>query len=344
MRSSNVIHAWLGAVILSVALVACEGAATSSGTPVPADSASEPPQVIASEAAPVPTTTGLEGVALHGVAASNDGVVAVGSDGDAAAWASTDRMAWHPIDVVQAEDAEALHAVGLDGEGVAFGAAGAEASRTWSASAGSQPWEPIDSHGIDGRVNAVATDTDRWVAVGDLVDDETGTTEAGAVWTSDSGRRWEPLTELPLNEGTVSDVVVGGNAVVVTGFDVDGGKVWISTSGSDLEPVEDDQFSAASIEGIAHTDVGYVALGRTLGELRPVVWTSPDAMTWHREDVSTDVFAPDLQINDLTTVDGELLGVGAAPEGGAIWTSDDGVTWTFHGPTREPTGATEDGS
>jgi hypothetical protein len=324
-------------------LAGCSAAATSTGTASPAGAPSAPPSAVASDrpAAAVQSSTGLQGATLNAVAASGEGMVAVGAGTNAAAWTSTDGVAWQPVEVAGADDADALHAVGFDGDGVAFGAVDPEPSRVWSASAGSQPWQPADSDGIDGRVNAVAVGADRWVAAGDLVDAESGSATGGAVWTSDDGRQWASLAELPLNEGTISDVVIAGDTVVVVGFDLDGGKAWTSVDGGDLEAVDGDAFATATIQGVAHTNAGYVALGRTLGDLRPVAWTSDDAVTWSRHDLPAAAFAPDLQINDLATVDGVLVAVGAAPEGGAVWTSDDGASWTLHVPGA---GATENAS
>jgi len=349
MRPSNA-HTWCGVALCSVLLAGCGAAATSSATPapsVPASPLAAGSDAAAASAAPAATqpSTGLEGALLHGVTASADGMVAVGaSDAGAAAWTSGDGVAWQPIEVASADDAAALRAVTLDGDGdgVAFGAADTGRSRIWSATDGSRPWQPADGGRIDGHVNAVAIAGDRQLAVGDLLDAESGGAAAGAVWTSGDGLSWELLADLQLNEGTVSDVVVAGDTVVVVGFDLDGGRVWTSTGDGDLEAVDAGEFATATIQGVAHTDGGYVALGRALDDLRPIVWRSDDGMTWSREELRGDAFAPDLQINDLTTVDGALVAVGVAPEGGAVWTSRDGVSWTLHAPA--PAGATEHGS
>lgn len=347
MKASNMTRTWSVAVVLGLTLAGCGGAATSSDAPSPAGASSAPsasiaptahasiaPTAHASPAAPATGTTGLDGAILHGAAATGDGVVAVGSDGHAAAWASSDGMTWRPIEVAEAHEVEALHAVALHGEGagVAFGTTDPEPSRAWSASAESPSWTPLESSGIDGRVSAVAAHHDSWVAVGDIVDRETVTTTAGAMWTSEDGMRWEPRTELPLNEGTISDVAVAGDTVVIAGFDVDGGRIWISNSGGDVEEVDGGPFDVATIEGVTHTDAGYVALGRTLGELRPVVWTSQDGSAWERTELSDAAFPPELQINDLTTLNDGLVAVGAGPDGGVVWTSEDGTSWTLHGP------------
>jgi hypothetical protein len=339
MIASHHARAWSGAVVISLALAGCGAAAPSSDTRSTAN-ASPMADVRASSETSVGGTTGLDGAVLHGVAVAGDHLVAVGSDGQAAAWTSNDGVAWHSVEVADASDVDALHAVALagEGEGVAFGATDLDPSRMWSPAVGTSPWAPVEAGGIDGRVNAVAMDAGRWVAVGDLVDHETGMATAGAAWTSDDGRRWERLAELPLNEGTISDVVITGETAVVAGFDVDGGRMWTSRDGGDLESVDDGEFDAASIEGIARGNAGYVALGRTLADLRPVVWTSEDGVSWTRTAVSGDTFPPDLQINDLAAFDGALVAVGAAPDGGVLWTSRDGRSWTVHTPESGATG------
>jgi photosystem II stability/assembly factor-like uncharacterized protein len=83
---------------------------------------------------------------------------------------------------------------------------------------------------------------------------------------------------------------------------------------------------------MTRTDAGYFALGRAVGDLRPLAWTSDDGTEWTRMELPIDVFAPDLEISDLTTIDGALVATGTAPEGGVLWTSDDGTTWTLHAP------------
>lgn len=353
------VSALVGAVVSGVVLGACTAApAVSSSSP---DVAASSPARIAATSMPVasavpsasPVTTadgppqgddtaaGLDGAMVMAVSATPDGMVAVGSsDGSAAAWTSADGAAWEPLSIGDAAAAvPTLRAVALAGDtGVVFGGSDDDPSRQWTTTGDGRGWATGSANGIDGRVNAVAGDVDgangaaRWVAVGDAIDAETGTAAAGAVWTSDDRQRWERSAELTMNEGTLSDVAVDGQTVVVVGFDVEGGRVWTSTSGDlDLRPVDTDVFAVASIEGVVATSDGFVALGRGLGDLRPVVWTSADGRRWTRDGTITDVFGPDRQINDLARVDGRLVAVGSAPDGGVVWTSDDGRSWAVGG-------------
>jgi hypothetical protein len=193
-------------------------------------------------------------------------------------------------------------------------------------------WQPAEGGkaGVDGRVNAVVADGDGWIAVGDIVDDETGEAFRGAIWTSTStdGRSWEVTKEVSLNEGTVSDVAVAGDTAVVVGFDVAGGKVWTSTGGGDYQAVPGTAFDVATIQGVATVDGDFVALGRRLDDLRPVAWTSPDGTTWTREDIAADAFAEEDEIHDLATFDDHVVAVGTTATGAGVWTSQDGRSWS----------------
>lgn len=345
---ASIAPTWLRARVRVVAMACCgallaacaSAPAAAPGSPSPATTA--PPVAHASSPAaasaattrdnhsPAVALTGLDGAVLQGVTASPDGMLAVGSAGGAvAAWRSADGAAWQNVHVADTADGRAMRAVALVGDtGVAFGGSDDGPSRQWTVSEAGQVWRADGpARGIDGRVNAVAGDGGRWVAVGDMVDAESGTAAAGAVWASDDGAQWTQLAEVPVREGTFSDVAVRDDTVVAVGFDVAGGVVWTSIDGEG-ETVDDDTFDAASIEGVAATPDGFVALGRGLADLRPVVWTSTDGRRWERDGPQTDVFAPDRQINEVATVGNRLVAVGSAPEGGSVWTSDDGVAWT----------------
>src|SRR5919106_2304820 len=222
-------EALAGAVACMLVLAACGPAATSTDATTPSDSFA----ASAASAAPVDqhastsSLAGLHGVTLRGVAAFDGGVLAVGSDEDgAAAWTSHDGVAWEPAEVVDADAAQSLVAVAFAASGLAFGGDDLGTSPMWT-SADGVSWQPAEGGkaGVDGRVNAVVADGDGWIAVGDIVDDETGGAFSGAVWTSSDGRSWEVAKEVSLNEGTVSDVAVAGDTVVVVGFDVAGGRV-----------------------------------------------------------------------------------------------------------------------
>lgn len=330
-------RALCGLVICSV-LIACEPAAQSSApgdldAAVAGGSATPPPTsppapTMSDPAASVTTPEGLDGAALHEVAPVDGGMAAVGSDEDgAAAWTSHDGVTWEPVRVQDGADTHVLRAVAFSDRGVAFGEGDGAASRLWTSGDGGR-WRAGGAQPpVAGRINAVAVDGHRWIAVGDVADGESGEAYAGAVWASGDGRSWESVTELPLHEGTISDVAVVGDTVVVVGFDVRGARAWVMRGDGPVEDADGEGFAGATIAGVAAVRDGFVALGRDVVDLRPIAWTSSDGRAWAREDLDADVFAPDEQINDLATVAERVVAVGGSPDGGAVWTSPDGRSW-----------------
>lgn len=347
---------WCAAVAVVLALTACGEAAPSDPQAAADPAASAPPAAtgpadaatpggVAEASDPVsgasdPATgassvsaTGLDGATLHGVAGGAGGpLVAVGSDGtSAAAWTAADE-GWQRGDVEDADEIDRLRAVASGAGGfVAFGGGDDQPSTGWTSDDGTV-WTPAEATGVDVRVNAVAADGDGWIAVGDRIAPEGGGTEAGVVLTSADGVTWELATDrLRVGDGTVSDVAVGDDGTVVAvGFDTAGGRIWRNPA-SRRRPVDADA-AGTTIQGVAVATDGFVALGRAVGDLHPVVWTSADGRTWERRDLDTDVFPPTDEVNDLTGTDAGLVAAGGAPGGGVLWTSTDGLEWTRSGP------------
>jgi hypothetical protein len=274
--------------------------------------------------------TGLDGAIVHGVAPFDDGVVAVGSVADGpAAWTSEDGVAWEPAQVEGGNGVQSLRAVAFADRGVAFAGDDTAMSPVWSSADGSGWQRAGDGDtGINGRVNAVEVDGGRWVAAGDIVDDESGEVYKGAVWTSDDGHSWKKVADVALDEGTLSDVAVASDTTVVAGFDVSGGKIWTARGNKDFVRVDNEGFAAATIQGVAATGDGFVAVGRGLDGQQVVAWTSQDGVTWNRQDLAPEMFAPDEEINELATVGERIFAVGSTPQGGAVWTSQDGLSWS----------------
>ena len=322
----------LAGLICVIALVGCGPAATSTDTPAASSGPASPPaapqsaaQVDGSAGA---TPTGLDGATLRGAAAADGGVVAVGAEGDrAAAWRSRDGVAWEPVDVQDAGAAQALEAVAFGDRGVAFGAGDAGSPPAWVTDDDAS-WRLVDAlTGVDGRVNAVEVEGGRWIAVGDVVDEETGEAYGGAVWTSDDGTAWRVAGEMTLDEGTVSDVASDGDTTVVVGFDVAGGRMWTSTGDGEFAAVDGEDLAGMTLQGVTALDDGFVVLGRG-PDLRAYAWTSPDGATWTRDELPADVVAPDDEIHELTTVGDRALAVGVTAGNGGVWTSRDGRAWT----------------
>ena len=127
-----------------------------------------------------------------------------------------------------------------------------------------------------------------------------------AVWTSEDGLVWSNV-ELPERDnrlGWLNDITAGGPGLVAVG------------SGS--VPGEEPARTAA-------------------------VWTSPDGETWTRVPHDPDVFGSggmdgsafgDWSMEAVTVGGPGLVAVGHDPDGPAVWTSPDGLTWTLVAPTQ----------
>lgn len=263
---------------------------------------------------------------LRAVAADDEHVVVVGAaaddDADPAAWSPNDDGTWRSLEVDPVAGVPRLDAVAYDGSsGVAFGGDGAGPSQAW-VTGDLETWRPVDT-GVDGRVGGVAAAADRWLAVGDRVDREGGESYEGMVWVSDDGASFEVLADdLALAEGTLTDVAVAGDTIVVVGFDVGGGAVWTSSAGGAFTSAAG-PFDGATIDGVAATDDGFVALGRGVADLSVQAWTSVDGSRWDRIDVTGAELQPQDEIHDVTSVDGVVVAVGGTPQTGAIWRFED---------------------
>lgn len=313
--------------------LATESAAPAVASSAPSPAVSSPAAPSSANAPAAAAIQGLQGATLYGAADRDDGVVAVGSSDDlAAGWASADGDGWQSTWVASDGGPSQFRAVAAVDDGFVAAAGADDAPSTiWTSDDGGA-WSPVEATGIQGRINAMTVHDGRLVAVADLLGTdgaaEGGEAAGGAVYTSGDGSSWSALTdELVVGEATVSDVTGGDGGLVIVGFDVDGGTVWLDAEPR-REPITDG-FEGATIQGVAATDDGFIALGRGVADLRPVAWTSPDGRGWKRTDLDADVFGPAEQIHDLTTTaDGDLLAVGATDAGGMVWTSADGLTWT----------------
>lgn len=330
------------AAAASAALLAACGPAVANGSSATGDVVASP-LAVASEVSSVAddtpsvgsadTTVGSSASAIPGappgtvraVAQADGHIVAVGADdAGSAAW-SVDDGAWRTHDVAQATGVPRLDAVASDGvTGIAFGAGDAGGSQAWMTDDLST-WQPVDTSAVDGRVAAATVADGRWIVVGDRVDPEGGEAYEGVVWASDDGASFAVLTDgLALAEGTVSDVAVADGTVVVVGFDVAGGAAWTSSDNGDFTRATR-PFDAATIDGVAATDDGFVALGRGLADLALRAWTSADGSRWESVEVSAAELEPQDEIHDAATIAGVVTAGGSTGGAGAVWTFEDGT-------------------
>lgn len=263
---------------------------------------------------------------LTGVAAAGENLVVAGADDDGPAVWTRDVDGWHREQVRGPARAPRVDAIAVARDrGVAFGGDGGGTSHLWVRD-GDPVWRAVtgDGTGIDGRVNAVTVDGDRWIAAGDAVDPEGGEAYEGVVWVSRDGRTYRPLARgLDLAEGTLTDVAAADGTVVVVGFDVTGGRVWTSPDGERFSPAAG-TFGAMTMHGVAATSDGFVIVGRGMGDLAPRAWRSADGREWEMLDLDDTGVAPDDEIHDVTTFADIVVAVGGSPTGGIVWTLDDG--------------------
>ena len=179
------------------------------------------------------------------------------------------------------------------------------------------------------------------------------------MWTSVDGLTW---SRVPHDEAvfggeddgyygqSMSSVTAGGPGLVAVGSDVGRAAVWTSPDGIRWTRVPHDEavFGGAAMNGVALGGPGLVAVGPA--QNTAAVWTSPDGIAWSRVPHDEVVFGGgtdtdnDVEISSVTVGAEGLVAVGSDPdrEGGAVWTSIDGLTW-FRIPHDEAVfGATPD--
>ena len=172
----------------------------------------------------------------------------------------------------------------------------------------------------------------------------------GAVWVSSDGMAWSrlPHNEAVFGNASLNSVTSVGPNLVVAGLawtgDKWGAMVWTSSDGVTWSRRPPDQavFENASVLSITAGGPGLVAVGSAPGpgdpEAVPVVWTSPDGVTWSRlpHDKSALGNATMASVTaggpGLVAVGSELLTPGSSDMASkwraVVWTSPDGATWS----------------
>jgi hypothetical protein len=156
--------------------------------------------------------------------------------------------------------------------------------------------EPSEHPDAKVWINAVAEGAGgRLVAVGPIQDDD-GTPIAG-VWTSDDAQTW---TRVPHDPSVFSD--------------------------SDDQPVY--------VWDVAAGERGFMAVGGEGRPARPVVWTSPDGLSWTRAPIEQDDFDFVGSLGSVAVGSDGYVAAGPAgswspdnPQLLTAWTSTDGASW-----------------
>lgn len=272
------------------------------------------------------------GGALHDVAWAGTQLVAIGCLGQAetwpndcanpTVWTSTDGLAWSRAtvparpsgatgiilsDIAAMGDSIIVAGCSTQPDNDVAGQFCAEPA-AWRSTDGARSWTqvgPLEDEKASGAVQALAADGAQFVAAGFVTRAEPG--DGARVWTSTDGVAWSPAGLAPADSDGVDHVIAGEGIWLAIGS---GGRLWHSTDGStwQLQPGWPGDLRLGSIAAVAD---GFVAIGQVKGN--PVVWTSPDAVTW-------DAAAADFLLQDPeTAVAGDRI-VAIGREG--IWLSD----------------------
>jgi hypothetical protein len=238
--------------------------------------------------------TGANPMVTYGVAAGRQGYVIVGDDGfGAGTWYSTDLKSW---------------ARGIPGG--RDNLAGTAPARRFMR-------------------NVVATKSG-FVAVGGVTDPKIPSempSRRPTIWTSPDGRKWS-LQRLPLpagiQEGWLSQVAARGDLVVAAGtfaafngtkafeyVSPDGGRTWQQVrlpTGTSEE---------SSVTAVTATSKGFVVAGGVGRPRDAVLWAGRDGKDWKAQRLRGPVMSGpgDQALMGLTTLGGDLLGVGSTTNG-----------------------------
>jgi hypothetical protein len=286
---------------------------------------------------------------LLDVAGSDGLLVAVGylaRDFSAAMWWSPDGRAWTLAADIPADEFSRANGVAISrGIVVATGASGHDAA-VWTSVDG-RTWTALESDSFaadtDIRMTTVVASDDGFIAAG-YVGTLAGPIRA-AFWTSPDGTSWQRVPDGPAFEGArVTGLAVAGDGsgLVAVGVSGDAQHVtdavaWRSADGTswtrsaDSPSMHDVLMNAVTAAGAD----GFVAVGTDVRSVRAVSWTSADGDSWEQapDAPALDNFGLKVEMRDVTTADvgfvagGHVL-FGTQFPAAALWTSDDGVTWT----------------
>jgi hypothetical protein len=168
-----------------------------------------------------------------------------------------------------------------------------------------------------------------------------------AVWVSPDGVTWERIESpsfrgdsvredsVPLDANAdspdgiqyMNDVAVGPEGLVAVGAapvvdDLDRPGIWVSPDGRQWELLPHDEDLFSGVEEM----VRIVTFGDRLVAVAGLkAWVSSDSRNW--ENVDIDRFSTGAVL-DLTVWNGTLVAVGERDGHPAVWTSDDGFSWT----------------
>jgi hypothetical protein len=211
-------------------------------------------------------------------------------------------------------------------------------------------WERVEDDDFGGpgeqRINGIFNTGGTLFVVGV---DRSNVDADGAVWSSTDGLSWDRRGEDQLRKpgDQVMVKLRGGTAVglIAVGTDGSDAGMWISADGSSWTQLLEDDFSDDGaqainrVEEIAEPAPGgpsLVAVGfdTSGGDRDAAVWVSSDGESWSLVGSGEPPFElpGDQELVDLADTGGLLIAVGSdeseGEQEGALWLSEDGVSWT----------------
>jgi hypothetical protein len=254
---------------------------------------------------------------ISGLAAGDDGYVAVGGDGGGAIWFSADGLSWQRVadspsfaSATLSFDSVAFGPAGYVATGMDFdttGSAGAEFTGAVWVSPDGLMWERVTTDALlESRLHDVVAAAPGYVAVGFYW---TGNDLDVGIWVSEDGRTWSHHPDEPFytSWGEIQGLDAADGRIVATGYlesDTDPCPnddyrlgVWVSDGtswlrlGREGEQLCGGPGSAVAMSGDEIVLVGARGRWGASGPFVAGAWVSRDAgVTWHRTDMSEDVF------------------------------------------------------
>jgi hypothetical protein len=203
----------------------------------------------------------------------------------------------------------------------------------WSA----VPTSPVSAYGAAQRLSAVACRGETVVSVGSAAGGVHGNLRT-STWYGSPERLTETPAPFELFGGPraigVDRVVAGPHGWLIVGARTDanglaGAAVWYSPDGLTFQLIDADPALESNEHGQTVAFAGYARgtgftlVGSTgLAFRTPIVWTSPDGLSWQRTMVPAS--QPDAEIQRL---DGDDEAVGLAGQAFGYWYRDEGGYW-----------------
>lgn len=241
----------------------------------------------------------------------------------AAVWRATHGR-WHRVAGEAFGDASEITAVAWEGRRFVA----ADDRGRWWASPDGRAWVRSGQALRGVTVTSAVGWRGQTVVVGDRRGAAGAAATTGVVLAADRLRRWRQLATFRFRDGTISGVAVHRRDLWVTGFDVEGARVWRTRDGRRWR--RDIRLPGAAVQGLEDVDGRLLAVGAAIWDpLRPLRWTAADG--WRAARFRTGERAREAEVVDVARVRHGALAIGRDGDGAAAWWSPDGERWRVVG-------------